>query len=319
MRSIYLALAMVALLVVAPETSQAAGRGARGGAGGIGRSTGSSFGVGGVQRSVGPSFGAGGINRGGLTGPSGGFSPDRYGPGSTNFGRSNRSDPRRDLLNSSPMSRSGDSRYAAPPAGGGITGRDWSRQRQRLNEERNLEHRLGQADRLRAIGERNGNDRLFGTSDRMARQAQEHYERRLGHLGTAATGEPAAPYANLPGSATNMPAVGRGAAGAMGYPQAAHVPAQAAQRGPANWPPPTARMANRPGTPVNLPAAAGRADPYRANVPVQGGPPVQLPGRSIYAPALGREITAPPGSAQSAEASRSGFGSRLRRFWPFGG
>lgn len=315
MRCVFPVLAVVVALAAISEVSRAAGRGGRGGVGGIGRSAGSSFGVGGVQRSVGPSFGSGGVNRGGLSGQTRNFSRDRYGAGSTDLGRSNRSDPRRAVLNSAPLSRGETSRYAAPPSGEGVSARDWSQERQRINAERNLEHRLGQADHLRTIGERIGNDRLFGTSDRMARQARDHYELRLGHLGTAASGEAAAPYGNVSGQTIGTLAAGPPGAVAVGRPPVAQFPAPSGQRPAANWPSPTARTANRPGPPMNLPAAAANRNPYAPHVPAQGGPAVQLPGRSIYAPAVGQGT--PPATAADG-TRRSGFGSSLRRFWPFG-
>ncbi len=50
---------------------------------------------------------------------------------------------------------------------------------QRLNEERKLQHRLGQADHLRQISERNGNPRSGETADRKEQRAFEHHDKRL--------------------------------------------------------------------------------------------------------------------------------------------
>lgn len=49
-----------------------------------------------------------------------------------------------------------------------------------LNQERNLDHRLQQSDHLREISERNGNERLLDTADRMDASAIRNYERQTG-------------------------------------------------------------------------------------------------------------------------------------------
>lgn len=41
-----------------------------------------------------------------------------------------------------------------------------------------LDHRLGQADKLRALSEQNGNDRLLGTADRMEANATTNFQRQ---------------------------------------------------------------------------------------------------------------------------------------------
>ena len=71
------------------------------------------------------------------------------------------------------------------------TGRDHARSVQRLNEERKLSHRQQTAQKLREIAERNGNDNLLQTADRMDQKAIEHYEKRLAKIdGTSTGGEP---------------------------------------------------------------------------------------------------------------------------------
>lgn len=62
------------------------------------------------------------------------------------------------------------------------TGRNGSLARQRANEQRKLDHRLGQADHLRDIAERNGNEKLLDTADRMELKAHEHYEKRMAKI-----------------------------------------------------------------------------------------------------------------------------------------
>lgn len=56
----------------------------------------------------------------------------------------------------------------------------WSMQR--ANEERKRTHRLNTADRLDQIAERNGNDRLHETAERMRQKADEHYEKRMAKI-----------------------------------------------------------------------------------------------------------------------------------------
>lgn len=51
-------------------------------------------------------------------------------------------------------------------------------EQQRLNEERNFNHRLGQAERLRQNSINNGNERLSWTADRMEQSAQQQFTDR---------------------------------------------------------------------------------------------------------------------------------------------
>jgi hypothetical protein len=51
-------------------------------------------------------------------------------------------------------------------------------QQQRLNEARNYEHRLSQAEHLRRLSESNGNARLAETANRMEEHAQQYYADR---------------------------------------------------------------------------------------------------------------------------------------------
>jgi hypothetical protein len=48
------------------------------------------------------------------------------------------------------------------------------------NQQRILDHRLQQAEHLRGISERNGNERLLSTADRMDASATRNFERRTG-------------------------------------------------------------------------------------------------------------------------------------------
>ena len=74
------------------------------------------------------------------------------------------------------------------------TGRNGSLARQRANEQRKLDHRLGQADHLRDIAERNGNEKLLDTADRMELKAHEHYEKRIAKIdGKGGDKQPPAP------------------------------------------------------------------------------------------------------------------------------
>jgi hypothetical protein len=45
-----------------------------------------------------------------------------------------------------------------------------------------LDHRLGQADKLRALSEQNGNERLLGTADRMEANATTNFQRQQERL-----------------------------------------------------------------------------------------------------------------------------------------
>jgi hypothetical protein len=55
-------------------------------------------------------------------------------------------------------------------------------QRQLLNEQRNRDHKLAQALKLRALGEKNGNAELLANADRMEAQATQHYADRVEKL-----------------------------------------------------------------------------------------------------------------------------------------
>jgi hypothetical protein len=59
-----------------------------------------------------------------------------------------------------------------------LTGRDNALQVQRNNELRKLEHRQNTAQKLREISERNGNENLLDTADRMDQKALDHFEKR---------------------------------------------------------------------------------------------------------------------------------------------
>ncbi len=68
---------------------------------------------------------------------------------------------------------------------GDLRGREWARERQRTVAERNLDKRKSQAEHLRNISERNGNERLLDTADRMEQRGQEQYERRIDKINSA--------------------------------------------------------------------------------------------------------------------------------------
>jgi hypothetical protein len=70
---------------------------------------------------------------------------------------------------------------AASPAGEDLL----PHQRQIDIEGANRDHRLGQADHLRALSERNGNVHLGENADRMEAFAEQHYQQRLEHWGAA--------------------------------------------------------------------------------------------------------------------------------------
>jgi hypothetical protein len=63
-----------------------------------------------------------------------------------------------------------------------LTGRDHSHGVQRFNERRKLEHRLQTADHLRQNAERNGNQNLLDTADRMEARAYQHYESKMSRI-----------------------------------------------------------------------------------------------------------------------------------------
>jgi hypothetical protein len=55
--------------------------------------------------------------------------------------------------------------------------------KQRLNEERKLEHRRKIANHLRDLSAQNGNENLTDVADRLDQKAQEHYDKRIARLG----------------------------------------------------------------------------------------------------------------------------------------
>jgi hypothetical protein len=63
-----------------------------------------------------------------------------------------------------------------------LSGREHALARQRFNEERKLQHRNYVANHLREVGERNGNQNLLDTADRMEQKAQEHYDKRMARI-----------------------------------------------------------------------------------------------------------------------------------------
>ena len=79
-------------------------------------------------------------------------------PPSTNYGR------RPSFTRTSPIEGRGD-----------LRGREWALERQRAVADRNLEQRHSQAERLRGISERNGNERLLDAADRMEQHGQEQF------------------------------------------------------------------------------------------------------------------------------------------------
>ncbi len=56
----------------------------------------------------------------------------------------------------------------------------WSMQR--TNEERKLKHRMDVADKLDRLSEKNGNEHLKDTAERMREKAQDHYDKRLAKI-----------------------------------------------------------------------------------------------------------------------------------------
>ncbi len=56
------------------------------------------------------------------------------------------------------------------------------KQKQLAIEQRNRDKRIAQAQHLREIGERNGNQNLLDNADRMEAFAHDHYARRVSHL-----------------------------------------------------------------------------------------------------------------------------------------
>ena len=56
-------------------------------------------------------------------------------------------------------------------------------QKQLQIEQRNRDHRLAQAAKLRALAEKNGDAELLANADRMEQAALDHYQQRVEHLG----------------------------------------------------------------------------------------------------------------------------------------
>jgi hypothetical protein len=56
-------------------------------------------------------------------------------------------------------------------------------QKQLQIEQRNRDHRLAQAAKLRALAEKNGDAELAANADRMEQAALDHYQQRVEHLG----------------------------------------------------------------------------------------------------------------------------------------
>ena len=65
------------------------------------------------------------------------------------------------------------------------------KQKQLAIEQRNRDKRLAQADHLREIAERNGNEQLAANADRMEAFAHDHYARRVVHLEKFGVTDPA--------------------------------------------------------------------------------------------------------------------------------
>lgn len=63
-------------------------------------------------------------------------------------------------------------------------------EKQLLIEQRNRDHRLAQAAKLRALAEKNGDAELLANADRMEAAAQEHYQARVEHLGRFGVTDP---------------------------------------------------------------------------------------------------------------------------------
>lgn len=83
------------------------------------------------------------------------------------------------------------------PSSTRLSGRDHARSVQRLNEERKLTHRQQTAQKLREIGERNGNDNLLRTADKMDQQALDHYDKRMNKIDGITSQEGTSEVANL--------------------------------------------------------------------------------------------------------------------------
>jgi hypothetical protein len=79
-------------------------------------------------------------------------------------------------------------------------------QRQLQIEQRNRDHRLAQALKLRALGEENGDAELLANADRMEAQANQHYADRVEKLGRFGVTDPGLnPSLNGPEGSETLP------------------------------------------------------------------------------------------------------------------
>jgi hypothetical protein len=117
-----------------------------------------------------------------------------------------------------------------PPQQREMSGTESAFDRQRLNEQRQFDHRMERSEQLRQIAARNGNDRLLDTADRMQDQAQGQLDRRTQRIETQ-QGRIAAPprSSSAPRNATATPG------NATAAPRNVGAPRSGAQR--ANTPP----------------------------------------------------------------------------------
>jgi hypothetical protein len=76
---------------------------------------------------------------------------------------------------------------------------------QTSNAARIRDHRLQQADHLREISGRNGNERLLDTADRMQNSAQTNYDRRVGSSDDTGSEAPPAATGDSVGAAVSAP------------------------------------------------------------------------------------------------------------------
>ena len=72
-----------------------------------------------------------------------------------------------------------------PKVDGEIAADAAQHQRQLAIEQRNRDHRLAQAQKLRELGERNGSEELLANADRMEAAAHHHYQGAGGTPGAA--------------------------------------------------------------------------------------------------------------------------------------
>lgn len=76
------------------------------------------------------------------------------------------------------------------------------------NQDRIYQHRLGQAEHLRSVAQKNGNEALLETADRMEANAARNYQRQTGITlpTTPSTTDPAAGESTAPAEITAAPA-----------------------------------------------------------------------------------------------------------------